>query len=90
VETEGMKELKNTLKIGLENIVFSKRIIAIVNPKSAPIKRLIKEAREDGKLIDGTGGKPNRAVVVMDSGHIVLSSVSPKKLGARMDKNYIE
>jgi regulator of extracellular matrix RemA (YlzA/DUF370 family) len=82
-----MRELKNALKIGFENVVASNRIIAIVNPNSAPIKRMIKGAREQGKLIDATGGKPTRSVIVVDSGHVVLSSVSTGKLSARMGKD---
>ena len=65
------------INIGFGNIVSASRIIAIVSPESAPIKRIIQDARERGVLIDATYGRRTRAVVVMDSGHIILSAVQP-------------
>ena len=66
------------INIGFGNIVSASRIIAIVSPESAPIKRIIQDARERGVLIDATYGRRTRAVVVMDSGHIILSAVQPE------------
>ena len=66
------------LNIGFGNFVASNRVIAIVNPDSAPIKRLIQEGRERGMLIDATYGRKMKVVFVVDSGHVVLSSVIPK------------
>ena len=66
------------LNIGFGNIVSANRIISIISPESAPIKRIIQEAREKGMLIDATYGRRTRAVVVMDSGHVVLSSIQPE------------
>jgi len=81
-----MAEPMNILKIGFENVVSSNRIVVIVNPNSAPVKRMIKRAKEGGKLIDATGGKPTRSAIVMDSEHVILSSISPGKLGERMER----
>jgi len=85
----GMRSMPRSLNIGFENRVISKRIIAIVNPNSAPIKRMIKELREKNLVIDATSGKPTRSVVIMDSEHIVLSSISSRKLSGRIDRNNI-
>ena len=72
------------INIGYGNIVSSGRIIAIIAPESAPIKRVITEAREAGRLIDATFGRRTRAVLVMDSGHIVLSAIQPETMGQRI------
>ena len=73
------------INIGFGNIVAADRLIAIVSPESAPIRRLIQEAREDGRLVDGTCGRRTRAVVVMDSGHVVLSAIQPETVANRLD-----
>ncbi len=85
-----MKETGNSVNVGYENLVAVRRIVAVADPKSAPIKRMVREAREKGLLIDATCGKPMRSVIVMDEGHVVLSTVSPGKIGARMDRNKTE
>ncbi len=72
------------INIGFGNIVSANRIVAIVSPESAPIKRLITEARERGKLIDATYGRRTRAVIVSDSEHIILSAVQPETVAHRM------
>lgn len=72
------------VNIGFGNIVAANRIIAIVSPESAPIKRIIQEAREKGVLIDATYGRRTRAVVVADSGHIILSAVQPETVANRL------
>ena len=66
------------LNIGFGNFVSEERVVAIVNPDSAPIKRLIQEAKERGMLIDATYGRRMKVVFVTDSGHVVLSAVIPK------------
>ncbi len=71
------------INIGYGNIVSSERIIAIVSPDSAPIKRLVQEARDQGRLIDSTYGRKTRAVVIMDSEHVVLSPVQPETMANR-------
>ena len=72
------------INIGFGNIVSANRIIAIVSPESAPIKRIIQEAREQGSLIDATYGRRTRAVVVTDSDHVILSAVQPETVAHRL------
>lgn len=73
------------INIGFGNMVAASRLVAIVSPESAPIKRIIQEAREKGRLIDATYGRRTRAVLVTDSDHIVLSAVQPETVANRMD-----
>ena len=72
------------INIGFGNIVNANRLIAIVSPESAPIKRIIQEARERGMLIDATYGRRTRAVIVTDSYHVVLSAVQPETVAHRL------
>lgn len=71
------------INIGFGNIISANRVVAIVSPESAPIKRIITDAREGEKLIDATYGRRTRAVIVMDSGHIVLSAIQPETVANR-------
>ena len=71
------------INIGFGNVVSASRLIAIVNPDAAPVKRLIQESREKGTLIDATCGRKTRAVIVMDSGSIILSAIQPETISAR-------
>ena len=71
--------------IGFGNFVASERIISIVSPDSAPIKRMIQEVRDRGELIDASFGRSTRAVLIMDSGNVILSALSPEALAARME-----
>ncbi|MDD6033733.1 MAG: DUF370 domain-containing protein [Oscillospiraceae bacterium] len=71
------------INIGFGNMVSAGRIITIVSPESAPIKRIIQEARDSGVLIDATYGRRTRAVIVMDSGHVVLSAIQPETVANR-------
>lgn len=75
------------VNIGYGNMVSANRIISVVSPESAPIKRLVQEARDSGKAIDATFGRKTRAVLIMDSGHIVLSSLITDTLAARINGN---
>ena len=75
------------INIGFGNTVSANRIVAIVSPESAPIKRIVQEAKESGNAIDATCGRRTRAVVIMDSGHIVLSAVQPETVAGRLDKD---
>ena len=75
------------INIGFGNIVSSDRIIAIVSPESAPIKRLVQDAKDSGRAIDATCGRRTRAVLIMDSGHIILSAVQPETVAGRVDKD---
>jgi extracellular matrix regulatory protein A len=72
------------VNIGFGNIVAANRIVAIVSPESAPIKRIIQEGREKGVLIDATYGRRTRAVIVVDSGHVILSAVQPETVANRL------
>ena len=72
------------VNIGFGNIVAANRIISIISPESAPIKRSIQEARDKGMLVDATYGRRTRAVVVVDSGHIILSAVQPETVANRL------
>jgi len=74
------------INIGFGNIVSAHRLIAIVSPESAPIKRIIQDARDAGKLIDATYGRRTRAVIIMDSEHVILSAVQPETVANRLDK----
>ena len=71
------------INIGFGNIVSANRIIAIVSPASAPIKRIITEAREKSLLIDATYGRRTRAVIITDSSHVVLSAIQPETVAHR-------
>ena len=73
------------VNIGFGNIVSADRLIAIVSPESAPIKRIVQEARETGRLIDATCGRRTRAVVITDSDHIILSAIQPETVANRVD-----
>ncbi len=75
------------INIGFGNIVSANRIISIVSPDSAPIKRLVQEAKDSKMAIDATYGRRTRAVLVMDSGHIILSAVQPETVASRLDKD---
>ncbi len=78
------------LAIGFGNLVSAERIISIVSPESAPIKRMIQDVRERGALIDASFGRSTRAVLIMDSGNVILSALTPEVLGARLDENFRE
>ena len=72
------------INIGFGNMVSAGRIIAVVSPESAPIKRIVQEARERSVLIDATYGRRTRAVLIMDSDHIVLSALQPETVAGRL------
>ena len=74
------------VNIGFGNIVSAERIVAIVSPESAPIKRMVQEAKDNKTAVDATYGRRTRAVLIMDSGHIILSAVQPETVGGRIDK----
>lgn len=75
------------INIGFGNIVSANRIIAIVSPESAPIKRIVQEAKEKSTVVDATYGRRTRAVLIMDSGHVILSAVQPETVASRLDKD---
>lgn len=71
------------INIGFGNIVSANRVIAIVSPESAPIKRIIQDAKDNGRLIDATYGRRTRAVIITDSEHVVLSAIQPETVAHR-------
>ena len=74
------------INIGFGNIASAERVIAIVGPESAPIKRMVTDAREGGTLIDATCGRRTRAVIITDSKHVILSALLPETIGHRFGK----
>ena len=74
--------------IGFGNLVSAGRIISIVSPESAPIKRMIQDARERGLLIDASFGRSTKAVITMDSGNVILSALPPDIIAASVDEKY--
>jgi len=75
------------VNIGFGNVVSANKIVSIVSPEAAPIKRIIQEAKDEKTAIDATCGRRTRAVLIMDSGHVILSSVQPETIAARLDKD---
>ncbi|MDD4320828.1 MAG: DUF370 domain-containing protein [Acidaminococcaceae bacterium] len=75
------------INIGFGNIVAAHRIVTIIGPESAPIKRIIQEGKDKGMVIDATYGRRTRAVLVMDSGHVVLSAIQPETIANRLDQD---
>ena len=73
------------INIGFGNLVSADRIVSIVSPESAPIKRMIQDVRDRGLLIDASFGRSTRSVIVMDSGNLILSSLSPDVLAQRAE-----
>ena len=78
------------LNIGLGNMVSANRVMAIISPESAPIKRMVQDARDKGLLIDATYGRKTRAVLVMDSGQIVLSAIQPETVAHRLVQHDVD
>ena len=72
------------INIGFGNMVSANRLVAIVSPESAPIKRIIQEAKDRGLCIDATYGRRTRAVIVTDSGHVILSAIQPETVANRL------
>ncbi|HHU89794.1 MAG TPA: DUF370 domain-containing protein [Clostridiaceae bacterium] len=74
------------INVGFGNMVAANKILAIVSPESAPIKRIIQEGRERGVLIDATYGRRTRAVIITDSDHVILSALQPETVANRMQE----
>ena len=72
------------INIGFGNMVNAGRLVAIVGPESAPIKRIVQDARDSGRLIDATYGRRTRAVLITDSDHVILSAVQPETVANRL------
>ena len=78
------------LNIGYGNLVVSSRVIAIVSPGAAPMKRLRDEAARRGKLIDSTQGRRTRSIILMDDDHVILSAINPETIAARFSAEDVE
>ena len=76
------------LSIGFGSAVSAARVLALVSPESAPIKRVVQEARERGMLIDASYGRRTKTVLLMDTDHVILSAIAPKTLSERMDVDF--
>lgn len=74
------------VNIGFGNMISAQRLVSIVSPESAPIKRVIREAEDKKMLINATYGRRTRAVIIMDSGHVVLSSLQPETVANRLNE----
>ena len=74
------------IAIGFGNLVSAERIVSVVSPESAPIKRMIQDVREKGSLIDASFGRSTRSVIVTDSGNLILSSLAPEVLAQRAEE----
>lgn len=75
------------INIGFGNMVSSERIVSIVSPESAPLKRIVQEAKDEKRAVDATFGRRTRAVIIMDSGHVILSAVQPETIAGRVNNN---
>lgn len=78
-----MSSSRVLLNIGHGNFVLTSRVIAVVNPSAAPMKRLREEAARRGKLVDSTSGRRTRSILLMDSDHVILSAINPETIAAR-------
>ncbi|ACR80531.1 MULTISPECIES: DUF370 domain-containing protein [Kosmotoga] len=78
------------INVGFGNVIIGDRVIAIVNPESAPLKRLKEVAKEEGKLIDATYGRKTRAIVITDSNHVILSAIQPETIASRFMQTFTD
>lgn len=78
------------INVGFGNMIAAERVIAIVSPESAPIKRVIRDADDKGTLVNATYGRRTRAVIVTDSDHIILSAVQPETIASRLDAESVK
>ena len=81
---KGMVDKMKLINIGFGNMVSANRLVAIVSPESAPVKRIVQDARKRGSLIDATYGRRTRAVIITDSDHVILSAVQPETVANRL------
>lgn len=84
---KGMEFNMKFINIGFGNIVSADKIVAIVSPDSAPIKRMVQEAKDNKTAVDATYGRRTRAVLIMNSNHIILSAIQPETVAGRLDKD---
>lgn len=82
--------MNQLIHIGFGNLVNTEKIIAVVSPESAPVKRMIQNAKENGTAIDATQGRKTKAVLVMENSQIVLSALLPETIGSRAQSERVE
>ncbi len=75
----------NLISIGYGSIISANRVISIISPESAPVKRIIQDAKDEKKLVDATYGRRTRSVIIMDSDHVILSAVQPETVANRIN-----
>ena len=75
----------NLISIGYGSIISANRVISIISPESAPVKRIIQDAKDGKKLVDATYGRRTRSVIIMDSDHVILSAVQPETVANRIN-----
>ena len=80
-----MSNLNRLINIGFGNIVNVERIVGIISPEAAPVKRMVQSAKDNGLAVDATCGRRTRAVIVMDSGHLMLSALLPETIAGRVN-----
>ena len=73
------------IDLGFNNMVLDERIVAVISPDSAPAKRIVSEAKDSSRIIDCTGGRKTKCVIITDSDHVVLSALSAEALGSRLN-----
>lgn len=78
------------INVGFGNMVAAERIVALASPDSAPIKRLVQDAKDDGRAIDVTCGRRTRSVIITDSEHVILSAIQTETISNRLDNNGVE
>lgn len=78
--------MSRVVNVGFNNIVLRDRVVAVVAPEAAPVKRMREEARRNRKLIDATNGRRTRAVIITDSDHVILSSAQPETIAQRISE----
>lgn len=78
--------MNRLINVGFGNVVNSNKIIGIISPDAAPIKRMVQSAKDSGMAIDATCGRRTKAVIVMDSGHLILSSLLPETIAGRVNQ----
>lgn len=78
------------IPIGFGSVVAAARILAVISPDSAPIKRVVQEARDRGMLIDASFGRKTKSVLLMDTDHVILSSILPETIAARMEETTMQ
>ena len=79
-------QIQQVINIGFGNFVLARRVVAIVSPASAPMKRLREEARDAGRLVDATQGRKTRSIVITDSNHVVLTAIHPETISQRFSQ----